>query len=238
VLDVATGTGRFVEDLRFALSSRGRPEAGKVQIVGVDWSRSVAHAPKRDPDVHYLAMNAVRLGFPASSFDVVCLVRSLHHMTDATQAQALAEMYRVLKPDGRFFVAEMYRDGQTEAQMTDVLIHHWIAAVETAAAGPTARWVHRETFPRAQIVSIVEGILLRELRLHDVAFPRQEEEALSPSWIAMQEEDLDRYADRFLNGPKPVPGSAALRDRAEELRQRLHAIGWTSATLLVAVGIK
>ena len=81
------------------------------------------------------------------------------------------------------FVAEMYRDGQTEPQMTDVLIHHWIAAVETAAAGPAARWVHRETFPRTQIVSIVEGIGLRELRLCDMAFPRQEEEVLSTSWI-------------------------------------------------------
>ena len=147
VLDVATGTGRFVEDLRFAFSFGSQPRAGNVKIIGVDRLRgAVAHASNDGEDVHYLAMDAARLGFPDNSFDVVCLVRALHHMTDATQVQALAEMYRVLKPDGRFFVAEMYRDGQTEPQMTDVLIHHWIAAVETAAAGPAARWVHRETF--------------------------------------------------------------------------------------------
>jgi hypothetical protein len=98
--------------------------------------------------------------------------------------------------------------------------------------------VHRETFTRAQIVGIVQGVGLRELRLADVAFPRQEEEALSPSWIKMQEQDLDRYIERFLNGPKTVPGSDALRERAEELRLRLRAVGWDSATLLVAVGIK
>jgi SAM-dependent methyltransferase len=236
-LDVATGAGRFIADLRFALSYR-RPEAGKVKIVGVDWSRSVAHAPKGGPDVHYLAMNAVRLGFPDSSFDVVCLARALHHMTDATQAQALAEMARVLKPGGRFFVAEMFCDGQTEAQMTDVLIHHWIAAVETAAAGPTARWVHRETFTRGEIVRIVQDLGLRELRLCDVAFPRQEKDALSEWMIKPEEEEIARYVDRFLNGPKLVPGSAALRDRAEELRQRLHIVGYNSATLLVAVGVK
>ncbi len=89
----------------------------------------------------------------------------LHHMTDATQARALAEMMRVLKPGGRCFVAEMFRDGQSETQMTDVLIHHWIAAVETAiiqVAHPKAvRWVHRETFPRSQIVGIVESSGLR-----------------------------------------------------------------------------
>ena len=106
---------------------------GNVQIVGVDWTRGmVAHTPDGGNNVHYLAMDAARLGFPDNSFDVVCLVRALHHMTDATQAQVLAEMVRVLKPDGRCFVAEMYRDGQSETQMTDVLIHHWIAAVDTA----------------------------------------------------------------------------------------------------------
>ncbi len=236
VLDVATGDGRFVEDLRFQLS-RSLHDS-KAKIVGVDWSRAVAHAPKNGPDVHYLAMDAVRLGFPDSSFDIVCLVRALHHMTDAAQARALAEMYRVLKPAGRLFVAEMYCDGQTETQMTDVLKHHWIAAVETAAAGPTARWVHRETFPRAHIVSIVQSIGLRELRLCDVAFPRQEDEALSAWMIESEEKELNRYVERFLNGPKPVPGSDALRDRAEALRQRLHTVGYNSATLLVAVGIK
>ena len=41
-----------------------------------------------------------------------------------------------------------------------------------------------------------------------------------------EEKEIDRYMDRFLNGPKPVPGSAALRDHAEALRQRLHTVGY------------
>jgi ubiquinone/menaquinone biosynthesis C-methylase UbiE len=243
VLDVATGTGRFVEDLRFAFSFGSQPRAGNVKIIGVDWLRgAVAHASKDGQDVHYLAMDAARLGFPDNSFGVVCLVRALHHMTDATQVQALAEMYRVLKPDGRFFVAEMYRDGQSETQMTDVLLHHWVAAVETAiktVAHPKAvRWVHRETFLRGQIVRLVESIGLRELRCCDVAFPHQDEYALEPWMIEAEEKEIDRYLNLLLKGPRPVPDSAALCSRAEALRQRLHTVGFNSATLLVAVGIK
>ena len=34
-----------------------------------------------------------------------------------------AESKNVLSPGSRFFVAEMYRDRQTETQMTDVLLH-------------------------------------------------------------------------------------------------------------------
>lgn len=243
VLDVATGSGRFIEDLRFQLSVFGSLSSENVQIIGVDWVRAaVAHAPAGGKNVHYLVMDAARLGFPDNSFNVVCLVRALHHMTDATQARALAEMVRVLKPDGRCFVAEMFRDGQSETQMTDVLIHHWIAAVETAimqVAHPKAvRWVHRETFLRSQIVGIVESGGLRELRYCDVAFPQQEEDALDPWRIKSEEQGIDHYLDQLLKGPKPVPGSEALCSRAAALRQRLHTVGFTSATLLTAVGIK
>lgn len=243
VLDVATGSGRFIEDLRFQLSVFGSLSSENVQIIGVDWARgAVTHAPAGGKNVHYLVMDAARLGFADNSFDVVFLVRALHHMTDAIQARVLAEMVRVLKPGGRGFVAEMFRNEQSETQMTDVLIHHWIAAVETAiiqVAHPQAvRWVHRETFPRSQIVGIVESMGLRELRYCDVAFPQQEEEALNPGWIELQEKQIDYYLDQLLKGPKPVPDSEPLCSRAAALRQRLHTVGWTCATLLTAVGIK
>ena len=243
VLDVATGSGRFIEDLRFQLFVRGGLSSENVQIIGVDWARgAVAHAPAGGKNVHYLVMDAARLGFADNSFDVVCLVRALHHMTDATQARVLAEMVRVLKPDGRGFVAEMFRDGQSETQMTDVLIHHWGAAVDTAVQRvlyPKAvRLVHRETFLRSQIVGIVESMGLRELRYCDMAFPQQEENALDPRWIELQEKQIDYYLDLLLKGPKPVPDSEPLCSRAAALRQRLHTVGWTCATLLVAVGRK
>ena len=159
VLDVATGSGRFIEDLRFQLSGRGSLSSENVQIIGVDWVRAaVANAPAGGKNVHYLAMDAARLGFPDNSFDVVCLVRALHHMTDATQARALAEMVRVLKPDGRGFVAEMYRDGQSETQMTDVLIHHWIAAVESSGLRSAGRPQHASNAPltRAPAAAIMQ----------------------------------------------------------------------------------
>lgn len=243
VLDVATGRGRFLDDLRFQLSAWGSLAKANVQIIGVDWAfGALAHAIAGGQNIHYLAMDAARLGFPDNSFDVVCLVRALHHMTDATQVRVLAEMMRVLKPAGRCFVAEMYRDGQSETQTTDVLIHHWGAAVDTAiqrvVAPKAVRWVHRETFLRSQIIGIVETIGLRELRCCDVAFPCPNKGALAPGWIAMWEQEIDHYLNRLLDSPRPVPDSEALCGRAAALRQRLHTVGFNEATLLVAVGIK
>jgi hypothetical protein len=40
--------------------------------------------------------------------------------------------------------------------------------------------------------------------------------------IEIEEKEIARYFDRFLNCPTPVPDSDVLRCRGEALRQRLH----------------
>jgi len=56
-------------------------------------------------------MDAREMAFADASFYTVCISNSLHHMADLERV--LAEMARVLRPKGRFIVAEMYCDGQT-----------------------------------------------------------------------------------------------------------------------------
>jgi ubiquinone/menaquinone biosynthesis C-methylase UbiE len=217
VLDVATGTGSFVQFLLDGLHDHE-------EIVGIDANpeRSTAFAEAfadRD-DVRFIEMDAHRLTFEDGSFDTVCVSNSLHHFADP--APVLAEMLRVLRPGGHVIVNEMYRDGQSETQETHVQLHHWWAAVGTVRGE-----VHRETYRRAEIVEIVERLGLTDLRLVDLADPV--EDPHDPATVAELEAAIDRYLGL-------ADGHAELQQRGEELRTRLREVGARSATQLVAVG--
>ena len=217
VLDIATGTGGFVRFLLDGLGDHG-------EIVGIDSNpaRAAAFAEAfadRD-DVRFTEMDAHRLAFDDASFDTVCVSNSLHHFADP--APVLAEMLRVVRPGGHVILNEMYRDGQSAEQTTHVLLHHWWAAVNRLAGE-----VHRETYLRAEIVEIVEGLGLADLRLHDLADP--DEDPRDPEAVAELEGAIDRYLAL-------AEGHPELQERGEELRKRLRVVGVRSATQLVAIG--
>lgn len=85
VLEVGAGHGRL---LHF-LSRRGH--SGR--LVGLD----------PQPGASVQTGSAEDLPFPTASFDVVLMVRMLSHCTEPLQA--LTEARRVLRPDGRIFIA-------------------------------------------------------------------------------------------------------------------------------------
>jgi SAM-dependent methyltransferase len=217
VLDVATGAGSFVQFLLDGLRDHD-------EIVGID-----ANLERREPfevafgdrdDVRFLEMDAHHLDFADASFDTVCVSNSLHHFADPSPV--LAEMLRVVRPGGHVVVNEMYRDGQSETQATHVELHHWWAAVGTRRGE-----VHRETYRRAEIVEIVEGLGLADLRLIDLADP--DEDPHDPATTAELEAAIDRHLAL-------AEGDAALQQRGEDLRARLRTVGARSATQLIAVG--
>jgi len=217
VLDVATGTGSFVTFLVDGLRSHG-------EIVGIDESAdrasAFAEAFGDRPDVRFEVMDAHHLAFADGSFDTACVSNSLHHFEDP--APVLAEMLRVVRPGGHVVINEMYRDGQSEPQLTHVLLHHWWAAVGRATGE-----VHRETYERAAIVAIIERLGLADLRLFDIEDAT--EDPHDPGTIAELEAAIDRFQERAIDLPD-------LRAQGEEMRTRLRAVGATGATQLVAVG--
>jgi ubiquinone/menaquinone biosynthesis C-methylase UbiE len=223
VLDVATGTGGFVAFLLDGLRSHG-------EIVGIDASADRAEAFAKAlgdrTGVRFEAMDAHHLAFADASFDTVCVSNSLHHFEDP--APVLAEMLRVLRPGGHLVVNEMYRDDQSETQLTHVLLHHWWAAV-----GRETGEIHRETYERAEIVAIIERLGLDDLRLWDLEDPA--EDPHDPATIADLEAAIDRFQERAGGIADPALRDG-LRAQGEELRSRLRTIGVTSATQLVAIG--
>ncbi|MCD4690804.1 class I SAM-dependent methyltransferase [bacterium] len=223
VLDVATGAGGFASALAECLHSF-------TEVVGVDMTeKGIATARKTlaDDRFEFRVEDATALSFDDGSFDTVAIANSLHHVEHLDGV--LAEMMRVLRPGGKFVVFEMYRDGQNEAQMTHVELHHWWAAIDTA------RGIHHdETYTRAEVVSIVRKLGLRDLRVED-----SKDEHAEPLDGAIAER-LGSVIDSYMAKAEELSCDAtpALAARGEELRSRMLKVGFQGATHVIAVGTK
>jgi SAM-dependent methyltransferase len=221
LLDVATGGGGFITTLIESLKDY-------TEIVGID----VREAPpevedsvfKRD-HISYQMMDAHAMTFADANFDTATIANSLHHMTDPQRV--LAEMMRVLKPGGHLIVHEMYRDHQTEEQLTHVYLHHWWGRIDRARGVS-----HDETYPRQTVLDWIEALGLRDLTALDYADldsdPHDEE----------LRSTLHAQIARYLDFAKAMPDFAAIHAESEKLAARLDTIGLRSATALFVIGGK
>ncbi len=222
VLDIATGSGQFIDFLLDGLFSFD-------EIIGMDTSKKAgaafAEKFKEHPNIRFMKMDAAKMDFADASFDIVCISNSLHHMADPELV--LTEMKRVLKPGGHFLVAEMYRDDQTEAQMTHVLMHHWWGAVDTARG-----IFHNETYTRQQLLDTISGLGLQEVTVYDLS--DLSDDPKNPETVKYLTDATNQYIQRL----EGLPGEADLRARGLELLERLNEVGFHSATSLLVISKK
>jgi ubiquinone/menaquinone biosynthesis C-methylase UbiE len=104
VLDVGCGTGTFA----IALAA-SRPDA---EVIGIDGDAeilSIAKAKDGADAVDWREGLAGALPFDDGSVDVVTTSLVLHHLLPEQKREAMAEARRVLKPRGRFFIADWGR---------------------------------------------------------------------------------------------------------------------------------
>jgi len=97
ILDLGCGTGNSS-----AFFSKYFPNS---VIHGVDVSEdSIKVAEKRDlKNVHFQAYNGLELPFEDKHFDIVFVAMVFHHIEHHLHAQLLEDVFRVLKPEGRFY---------------------------------------------------------------------------------------------------------------------------------------
>jgi SAM-dependent methyltransferase len=163
-------------------------------------SRLTAEQAHRVRHVQGAPNEAVKLPFADHSFDQVFSVGVLEHVREhgGAEDQSLAEIRRVLRPDGLFICYHLPNR------------HSWIEAVaRTLQLGrvppepPDWPGYHRHRFDRAQIEALFRGAGLSLIELHAYgALPRQPFTSLPKAlrharWLA----NLVNRCDRVLEGP-------------------------------------
>ncbi len=95
ILDIGCGDGR---DANF-FAEQG------LHVTAIDFSEeAIERVKKLNPAIDARVMDTTNMDFPDASFDAVYAHLSLHYFDDATTAAIFANIHRMLKPGGLFFV--------------------------------------------------------------------------------------------------------------------------------------
>jgi ubiquinone/menaquinone biosynthesis C-methylase UbiE len=221
VLDVATGSGGFISYLIENLKDY-------TEIIGIDSNEDRLNTARKSlslENIHFTCMDAAHMDFTNEYFDTVSIANSLHHM--ANLPDVLSETMRVCKPGGKIIISETYRDHQSKTQLTNVYLHDWWAAVDTAEGIS-----HHRTYTRQKIIELTNKIGLQHLSY--VEENDLETDPKDPELI----KELDTIIDRFIQRSEAIQGGMELAQRGEQLRRRVHKVGFHGATSLFIIGEK
>src|SRR5712691_3801388 len=107
VLDVGCGTGELLMEAQRRVGRAGRVagiDPGAEQI-----ARACAKAARHHVPIDFQIGVIEQLAFPDQTFDVVLSTLMMHHLPASLKRQGLAEIARVLKPEGRLVIADFTR---------------------------------------------------------------------------------------------------------------------------------
>ena len=105
VLEVGCGTGTLTLAAKRQAGPSGK--AFGIDIIPGMIEVSQRKATQANEDVAFQLGSIDDIPFPANQFDVVLCSFMIFHMSEMTRRKGLAEIYRVLKPQGRLLVLDL-----------------------------------------------------------------------------------------------------------------------------------
>lgn len=120
VLDYGSGSGAAARHLAKRLEAGG----GRLTCMDVStrWQDTIRKVLRRHPNVEYRCGDVREMGLPDASFDVVLVHWMLHDVPPQDRASIVAELARLLRPEGRLFSREptSARHGMPAAQAREL----------------------------------------------------------------------------------------------------------------------
>ncbi|MDO4573690.1 MAG: methyltransferase domain-containing protein [Planctomycetia bacterium] len=154
ILEIGTGTGAFARAVAPLCKD----------VVATDVSPTMLdYAQRKAAEEHHANITFVHNGFltcnaPDASFDVVLSSLVLHHLPDAWKAEAIANVYRMIRPGGLFLLVDVVFDcegGQLDAYLAKSIAPDMNPDMKTALYGhvrqeySTLRWIMDGILERA-----------------------------------------------------------------------------------------
>jgi demethylmenaquinone methyltransferase/2-methoxy-6-polyprenyl-1,4-benzoquinol methylase len=144
ILDLATGSGDFAFTLRAAC-----PEA---LLVGADFCLPMLRVAQRKGLAHLIAADGLRLPFADATFDALTIAFGLRNME--SWSGGLAEMVRVLRPDGHVLVLDFSLPLAPLRWIYRPYLHHALPHIAAFLTGEKAAYEYLgdsiEKFPRGE----------------------------------------------------------------------------------------
>ena len=114
VLDVGCGTGTLAKEVARRVGATG-------QVFGIDpgaqqIARARNKASRLNLPIEFKVGVIEHLDFPDQTFDVALSTIMMHHLSDTLKREGLAEIFRVLKPNGRLVIADFKRPEERSTQ--------------------------------------------------------------------------------------------------------------------------
>jgi len=135
ILDLCCGTGDLTAALLALRPSTAEP------ITGLDFSaQMLARARDKFPaaNVLWVEGDAMRLPYPDNSFDLVTSAFGFRNLTNYTAA--LAEIHRVLAPNGQIGILECNQPGGFSGLLYNLHLHHILPLVGGLISGDRAAY--------------------------------------------------------------------------------------------------
>jgi ubiquinone/menaquinone biosynthesis C-methylase UbiE len=104
VLEVGCGTGTLTLAAKRRAGSSGK--AFGIDVIPMMIELSQRKAAQAGEEITFQLASIADIPFPANHFDVVMCSFMIFHMSETTRQKGIAEIYRVLKPQGRWLVLD------------------------------------------------------------------------------------------------------------------------------------
>jgi len=122
VLDVCTGTGDFILEVASASAGKDKPGAPGKALTGYDFSPDMLKEARRKQEalagsgissVDFIEGDVRQMPFEENGFDAMGITFGIRNLVyeNTNAGKHLSELYRVLKPGGRFVVLESSKPG-------------------------------------------------------------------------------------------------------------------------------